>query len=246
MGNHLTRRQLSNIDRGFAAGKPAPASGFAPSKPRPFYNEAATILCMNMLPENISGFDLLDLSPSKNHGDIGGCLQRYGGPFGKNLRVTQNCLGIVLSTGILLNSGGNWTVEGWMRSLDAGSNTLLSNDSGGPVSNQLRVYNNKIEYRHYDGAWLAKTGATVLTNTDWYYLVWVNHSNETMDMYINAAAELTGVGSTQSSPTANGTVDNIGRYVDDEGEANIAGVRITRRSKTAEEIHDYYYGINGL
>lgn len=246
MGKHLTTRQLSNIDRGFISGKAAPQSLFAPTKPRPFYNEHGTSLCMNMTPANVRQGQLLDLSPSKNHGTMNLNYLRRGGPFGHYVQFNENWWGIPLDNYFYLRSADVWTVECWMKYDNSSDHSVLSNDEGGPVANDLKISGNKITYRHYDGAWYTLTGTISLSQFTWYYFVWVNYANETMDMYVNAVQDTDGGASNITSQNY-GKIDCIGRYVNNEAEAGIAGLRVTTgRAKTATELHDYYYGVNGL
>ena len=115
-------------------------------------------------------------------------------------------------TSITLGNG-NWTIEIVANTHASGYN-MLSNSSGGPVSNAFGVVSNKIYYRNYDGAWQQHSGNTTVNYNQIYHLTWVNraggtNSTGTMDMYVNGKKES---GSGFNSFTTNGgPVNAIGR-----------------------------------
>jgi len=89
---------------------------------------------------------------------------------------------------------GNWTVSMWVNADDIGSPNLLSNTSGGPVTNAFGFGSSKIHYRNYDGAWQTHNGNTTLTTGRWYHLTWVNYAGAssalgTMKMYVDGVAD---------------------------------------------------------
>lgn len=115
-------------------------------------------------------------------------------------------------TSITLGNG-NWTIEAVVNAHSNGYN-LLSNSSGGPVSNAFGVNNNKIHYRNYDGAWQAHDGEITVNHNQIYHLTWVNrsggtNSTGTMDMYVNGVKD--GASGFNSFTTNGGPVNAIGR-----------------------------------
>jgi len=116
---------------------------------------------------------------------------------------------VTLPSTITLGNG-NWSVGMWVSagSFSANYGNLLSNNSGGPVTNAMGVTNGKISYQYYLSSWSEQLGSTSLTAGNWYYLTWVNSSPGKMLMYVNAVVDCT----LFTSTTANGgPVNSIGR-----------------------------------
>ena len=89
---------------------------------------------------------------------------------------------------------GNWTVNMWVNADNINVSNLLSNTSGGPVTNAFGFDSSKIHYRNYDGAWKTHNGNTTLTTDRWYHLTWVNYEGAsaalgTMKMYVDGVAD---------------------------------------------------------
>ena len=111
---------------------------------------------------------------------------------------------IPLSTITLGNA--SWTIECIVLA-NANSYNILSNSSGGPVTNAFGFYGNKIYYKNYDGSWQTHYGNTTLSFGTYYHFTWVNINN-TMQMYVNGQTD----SSIFNSYTTNGgPVDAIGR-----------------------------------
>ena len=93
---------------------------------------------------------------------------------------------------------------------DAHGYNLLSNSSGGPVTNGFGTNNNRIFYRHYNGSWVSRQGTstTVSLNTK-THLTWVNRTGGTMDMYVNGVKD--SVSGFSSTTTNGGPVNAIGK-----------------------------------
>jgi len=110
---------------------------------------------------------------------------------------------------------GNWSVNIWASgdSITYGTTgNLVSNSSGGPVTNAMGFVGGKIHYRNYDGTWKSNSGNTTLSTGTWYMLTWVNYvgnsSSCTMKMYVNGIAD----SSVFNSFTTNGgPCNSIGR-----------------------------------
>lgn len=105
---------------------------------------------------------------------------------------------------------GNWTIETIVNT-HASNYHILSNSSGGPVTNAFGVQNNKMFYKNYDGAWQDNSGAITVNYDEYYHLVWVNRegasaSTGTMDLYVNGVKDSN---SGFNSYTTNGGPVNI-------------------------------------
>ena len=96
---------------------------------------------------------------------------------------------------------GSWTVIIWANADSMESSAhggLMSNSSGGPVTNSFGMLTNGIVYSNYDGVWNMHYGGTSLSTGTWYQLVWVNTSS-TMIMYLNGSADIASFDSTTSN-----------------------------------------------
>ena len=123
---------------------------------------------------------------------------------------TDDC--IILEETITLGNI-DWTVE-VVTNPHANGYNILSNNSGGPVTNAFGVQSSKIHYRNYDGAWQQHTGNIDVTHNKIHHLVWVNRRGEsdstgTMDMYVNGVKD--SASGFNSFTTNGGPVNAIGR-----------------------------------
>ena len=108
---------------------------------------------------------------------------------------------------------GNWTVEFVVNAHSSGYH-MMSNSSGGPVSNAMGVLSNKMHYKNYDGAWQSINSSTTVNYNQIYHLVYVNRyggsdNSGSMDMYINGEKDSNS--GTNSYTTNGGPVNAIGR-----------------------------------
>jgi hypothetical protein len=108
---------------------------------------------------------------------------------------------------------GDWTVE-FVANAHSSGYHMMSNSSGGPVTNAMGVYSNKLYYRNYDGAWQAISSNTTVNYNEIYHLVYVNryggsNNSGSMDMYINGEKDSNS--GANSYTTNGGPVNAIGR-----------------------------------
>jgi len=126
---------------------------------------------------------LKDLSGQGNHGDLANAT------YDSNalLDLDGSAGYFVPSSTINLPANANWTVGMWVKTGE--SCYLLSNLSGGPVANSLRISGGKINYYHYNSGWLSESGTSTVNDNVWHYLVWVNHIGSTIDLYVDGIGE---------------------------------------------------------
>ena len=139
---------------------------------------------------------------------------------------------------------GNWTVNALVAADTVQEHNLVSNTSGGPVTNAFGFDNSKIHYRNYDGSWQNHDGNTTLTTGTWYMLTRVNYAGAsaaegTMKMYVNGIAD----SSVFNSYTTNGgPCDAIGRnWGSTEYDGKIANIQFYSKSLTDAEISQNYF-----
>ena len=144
--------------------------------------------------------------------------------------------GIIIPT-ITLGNGG-FAVEAIIRPYDGGSYSMLSNSSGGPVTNAFGNFDGRMYYRNYDGSWQPHYGHTELEPQQLYHLTWVNFEGNTpqegtMKMYVN------GVLDSEEFPsytTNGGPVDRIGGNWFTSFNGEIPLLKIYRKSLSEDEI----------
>ena len=108
---------------------------------------------------------------------------------------------------------GNWSVE-FVANAHGSNYHLMSNSSGGPVSNAMGILSNKMYYKNYNGSWQNHSSSTTLNYNQIYHIVFVNKagasaSDGTMDMYINGEKDSNS--GFNSYTTNGGPVNAIGR-----------------------------------
>ncbi len=140
---------------------------------------------------------------------------------------------------------GNWTVNAWAAADTVQEHNLVSNTSGGPVTNAFGYDNSKIHYRNYDGAWQLHDGNTTLTTGRWYMLTWVNYAGDssstgTMKMFVNGVADSSEF---NSYVTNGGPCNAIGKnWGSTEYDGKIANIQFYSKSLSDAEILQQYYG----
>tara|TARA_B100000963_G_scaffold351380_1_gene362887 strand:+ start:3692 stop:4873 length:1182 start_codon:yes stop_codon:yes gene_type:complete len=141
---------------------------------------------------------------------------------------------------------GNWTIEAVIEAHSYGYN-ILSNSSGGPVTNAFGVDNNRIHYRNYDGSWQPHNGSSTTVDLNRkYQLVWVNkagptNATGTMDMYVNGVKD--SASGFNSFTTNGGPVNAIGRNWFNFFNGYIYIFRYYNRSLTDQEILNNFNSI---
>ena len=225
-----------------------------------FFNASSTMLCTNMDYPNIvtSGLVLnLDAGYTPSYPRTGTTWTDISGSgytstlvngvsYGSNtLSFDGSDDAVTLPLSITLDGGNNWSVCMWVSAgvfSSLGYGTLLSNNSGGPVSNAFGMINGRISYDYYTSTWNQQLGNTTLTAGPWYFLTWVNSSPGKMLMYVNGVVDcaLFNGNSGQSNP-----VNSIGRNWTTTFNGKILGVSIYKgKSLTpAEILQNYYAGL---
>jgi hypothetical protein len=136
---------------------------------------------------------------------------------------------------------GGWACNVWVQGDSVTYSTtgnIISNSSGGPVTNAMGFLSSKIHYRNYDGAWKSNSGNTTLTAGQWYMLTWVNYSGATaqqgtMKMFVNGNVD----SSVFNSYTTNGgPCDAIGRNWFSYFDGRIGLVQFYNKSLTDVEV----------
>jgi hypothetical protein len=133
---------------------------------------------------------------------------------------------------------GSWTVNAWVNADSLSNYNILSNSSGGPVTNAFGIETSKIFYRNYNGVWQNNLGNSTLSINKWYMLTWVNYAGAaanlgTMQMFVNGNAD----SSVFNSYTTNGgPCDAVGRNWFSYFNGRIGNIQFYNKSLSLTEI----------
>jgi hypothetical protein len=103
-----------------------------------------------------------------------------------------------LNSQIAFADNQDFSVSLWYKGTDTTQNgdwggALVGRDNNDIFAN-LVVRDGKFSYIHYDGTWNHNLESTTMVADDeWHHLVYVNHANETGDIYVDGIPELTGL-----------------------------------------------------
>ena len=185
-----------------------------------------------------SGTSWHDLSGEANNGTL-----TNGPTFNSNGYMDLDGVDDFISIDTYTFGNGNWTVSMVVNADNITVSNLLSNTSGGPVTNAFGFASSKIHYRNYDGAWQTHNGNTTLSTSKWYSLTWVNYAGDqastgTMKMYVNGVADSSEF---NSYATNGGPCNAIGSNWFSKFNGRIASTKFYTKSLTDAEILDNYY-----
>jgi prepilin-type N-terminal cleavage/methylation domain-containing protein len=139
----------------------------------------------------------------------------------------------------------DFTLSIWYNGSDTGApslgKALIGRDNTDLFANFI-LNGGYAEYIHYNSGWLHNIKSlTLVANNQWHYIVYVNHSNETGDLYVDGTKEINGLSSSISSATNYFKADNLMRgYSNQYTSGIIDEVRIYSAALTSAEIQKLY------
>ena len=144
----------------------------------------------------------------------------------------------------------DFTLTLWYKGLDKGKSgeggkgLIMRNDSLTDAWAGFVIRSGYAEYIHYNAGWQHNIKSTTLVADDnWHHLVYVNHSNETGDLYIDGVREINALSSTLDNPGRYFKADGLG-ITDDTIATYTSGifddVRIYNRALSAAEVTALY------
>ena len=152
---------------------------------------------------------------------------------------------ITLASSIAVGNGTSpWTISAWVKTTTEasgnGKGSVISNNSGGPVTSNMGINGGKIVAWLYQDTvlWVQYLGTTTVNDDEWHQLTWVNNSDATMDMYVDGVLDT----SISDSAINSGTnpLDVIGGSWTGFFDGNIANLQIYDTSLTAAEVAQNY------
>jgi hypothetical protein len=142
-------------------------------------------------------------------------------------------------------SNENWSVAAWFKTTQAGDNSTFGYSilgwDGDPYAN-FAVRGGKLIYIHYNSAWQYNIVSTTTVNDGaWHHGVYVNHSDQTGDLYVDGVAEITGESSTISSSKYYQPYHCGRSYFEIYHVITAADLRMWSTALTASQVAELYY-----
>jgi hypothetical protein len=136
----------------------------------------------------------------------------------------------------------DWTVSVWYKGTDTDQNgdwgKAICGRDNGDLYAQFILRSGYCEYLHYNGGWQHNIKSTTLVaDGEWHLLTYVNHSDETGDLYIDGVNEIDGLSSTIDAATRRFVINNFMRgYNGKYTSGSLRDTRVFNRALTAAEV----------
>lgn len=206
--------------------------------PKPFSEEAGSILVVNCFDDLIVDNTILDLVENQNGTLNGNPIVSSESKFRESLKFDGSSGYINFGNNSIFNLTSQITLEVWLRlNSTSGTPGIFGKNSGVWY---LRLHSS--EYRFYINNGPVSTGVGVDT-TNWHYIVGT-YDGVNQKIYVDGAEKNSAAYSTPMNIDTENVY--IGRFISSYLDGWVAGARLSNRAKTANEIHDYYYGLWGL
>lgn len=108
-----------------------------------------------------------------------------------------------------------WCIDFWVKTTAtggwaSGGKTIIGRNSGDIYAN-ITIYNNKANWNHYNGSWQNESSTTSINDGSWHHCAFNNHSDETIDIWVDGVKENDGAASAVNPDTRYFKMDSIGR-----------------------------------
>lgn len=205
---------------------------------------------MNMKTENINGATFYDSSPYANNGELigGNADLSTDSPFRESISLDGNTVNeIDCGSDISLRPTSAITIETWVKHTDGGNGSTLRNVLRYQYGYEIQEradYKWRVYIHTENSAWQYAIDTDTIEPDVWYYIAGTYDAADGYTrLYVNGFQKGT------HSRTVGDKLSYSGNLVvgNETGNSrpwygNIAGVRITNRAKTAEEIRMYSHG----
>ena len=150
---------------------------------------------------------------------------------------------------IALTNAVGWTAHIWYLSTQSVNNLgyLFTSATSGPANMALHVTSSYMSFYHYSGGWQTEVGTTAINDGTWHLLTWVQHTDSTMDMYVDGVIDVSGIdsgfGGGSTALTRMGKQWGSGNGING---GNIGSVYCYNGiSKTADQVLEFYNATKG-
>src|SRR3990167_1118617 len=129
-----------------------------------------------------------------------------GGAFGKCPSFDGVDDYVALASQISNADTNNFSVSLWYRGTDTDQNSdfgkVLAGRNNSDIYVNLVLRSGYVEYLHYNAGWMHNIKSTTLVaDGEWHHIAYVNHSDETGDLYIDGVCEVSGLSSSIGNDT---------------------------------------------
>ena len=138
-----------------------------------------------------------------------------------------------------------WCIDFWIKTTAtggwaSGGKTIIGRNAGDIYAN-ITIYNNKANWNHYDGSWQNESSTTSINDGSWHHCVFNNHSDETIDVWVDGVKENDGAASGINSSSRRFKLDSLGRGYNAENTAmDLGQMRIYDATLTDAQILKNY------
>ena len=138
-----------------------------------------------------------------------------------------------------------WCIDFWIKTTAtggwaSGGKTIIGRNASDIYAN-ITIYNNKANWNHYDGSWQNESSTTSINDGSWHHCAFNNHSDETIDIWVDGVKENDGAASGISSSSRYFKPDSIGRGYNAENTAmDFAQCRVYDTTLTDAQILQNY------
>ena len=138
-----------------------------------------------------------------------------------------------------------WCIDFWIKTTAtggwaSGGKTIIGRNASDIYAN-ITIYNNKANWNHYDGSWQNESSTTSINDGSWHHCAFNNHSDETIDIWVDGVKENDGAASGINSSSRRFKLDSLGRGYSAENTAmDLGQMRIYDATLTDAQILKNY------
>ena len=161
--------------------------------------------------------------------------------------------GVSAASGVAHTGYGNftgrtnvgWCIDFWIKTTASGGwasggKTIIGRNDGDIYAN-ITIYNNKANWNHYNGSWQNESSTTSINDGVWHHCTFNNHSDETIDIWVDGVKENDGAASTVNPDSRYFKMDSLGRGYNGENTAmDFAQCRVYDATLTDSQILQNY------
>jgi len=138
-----------------------------------------------------------------------------------------------------------WCIEFWIKTTATGGwsdggKTIIGRNSN-DIHAGITIYSNKLAWVHSDGSWLQEQSTTSINDGSWHHCVLNNHSDETIDIWVDGTKENDGASSAINPDSRHFKMDSLGRgYNAENTDMDIGQIRVYDATLTDAQITQNY------
>ncbi|MBT4597377.1 MAG: LamG domain-containing protein, partial [Candidatus Diapherotrites archaeon] len=142
----------------------------------------------------------------------------------------------------------NFTLSFWYKGSDSQSSGFgapIFGRNNGDIYATFSMDDGYVVYKHYDGGWVTLDSSSQINDNKWHHVVFVNHPNETGDLYVDGVKEADGESTSISNSSRYFTISSMMFGTINGADAHytqgdIDEVAIWNKALTSAEVTDLY------